>query len=282
MLLPLSATHAGQLPMWEVRDPVSGGTVYLLGSIHVCKASCLNFPEAITRRFRDSQALAVELDPGAPHTVQAIQQAMLLPEQQSLWQQLDGKKHDALQSALTAAGLSPEAVGRVRPPMLAAMMSAMVWEKLGYSQRFGVDQWFMQSARDAGKPLRELETIEQQLGALLSGSEQEQLRALMHDADTILSGRAEAYLGRLVAAWQAGDLAALDRLTLEEFGDYPEIHSALLMRRNRDMAAKVAGWLRQGERVFVVVGAAHIAGDQNIAALLTQAGFTTRQLSDSD
>lgn len=273
---------AGKQPMWEIRDPASGGTVYLLGSIHVCKASCLQFPDSVMRRFRASPTLAVELDPASPDTIKAIQAAMLMPEEQSFWNRLEHSRHAALQEALAVAGLSPEAVGRVRPPMLAAMMSAMVWEKLGYSQRFGVDQWFMRQARESGKSLRELETIDQQLNALLGGNEQDQLRALLHDASTIVSGRAETYMARLVAAWQAGDLDSLDRLTFEEFGDYPEIHAALLLKRNVDMADKMQVWLNRGETVFAIVGAAHIAGHGSVAERLEAAGFQVRQLDDTD
>ena len=62
---PTARTSAAQkTPMWEVRVKGElGAVVYLLGSVHVCRATCYPLPQNLLQRFDSARVLAVELDP---------------------------------------------------------------------------------------------------------------------------------------------------------------------------------------------------------------------------
>ncbi|MDB5814041.1 MAG: hypothetical protein JWN23_1158 [Rhodocyclales bacterium] len=270
------------LPMWEIRSTATKGAVYLLGSIHVCRDSCLQFSESVLRRFRTSQALALELDPTRPELMSKMMEATALPAGQTLSSKLSPAQLRELQSVLTNLGLPLEMLDGMRPIMAATMISTLAAQKQGLTMQDGIDMWFLQQAQSNSKPLRELETVERQLAALTAGSEREQIASLQETLDMIDKHRFGPYLEELVRAWQGGNLPKISQLMHEGVGDSAALEAELLDKRNVEMADKLALWLSHGEQVFVVIGAAHIAGKGNVAELLGRKGFSVRQVNNGE
>lgn len=56
--------HKGVRPVfaWRIQDKEAGATVFLMGSIHVGKKEFYPLPQVIEKAFRESDALAVEVD----------------------------------------------------------------------------------------------------------------------------------------------------------------------------------------------------------------------------
>ena len=89
----------------------------------------------------------------------------------------------------------------------------------------------------AGKEIRKLETIEEQLLAFADLPEKAQLRFLMDGVREM--DEESAMLAEMVNAWAAGDAARLEQILIEEdFREMPEIYQALLVRRNANWAKR--------------------------------------------
>ncbi len=282
MQWPIAHAAGEPLPMWEIRSTASKGAVYLLGSVHVCRASCLQFPESVLRRFRTSQALALELDPTNPEVASKMRGAALLPPGQTLSNELSPSQLHKLQDVLTDLGLPTQMVDNMRPIMAATLISTLVAQKQGLTVQDGIDTWFLEQAQNTGKPVRELETIERQLAALTSGSERDQIAELDDTLDMIAKHRFGPYLEALVKTWQTGNLTGLAQLLREGLGNSQSMEEALINKRNAEMANKLTLWLTHGEQIFVVIGAAHIAGPGNVAELLSLKGFSVRQVNNGE
>ena len=282
MLVSAASSAADKpLPMWEARsqEGTQQGTVYLFGSIHVCREQCLRFPASVLNRFRDSEALAVELDPTTPEVAERILAAAMLPGKQTVQAKLSSAQTARLQQALNKLGVSLTQVEHMHPAMVSSTITMLAAQAAGLSAEDGIDMWFLQEARKRGMPVRELETIERQLAALFSGSEREQLDSLMQDVDMVLNDRVGSYLEDMVQSWMNGDLPAIDKL-MHEGAEQKSLEDALMRRRNIEMANKIATWLTRGENIFVVIGAGHLTGKDNVAELLARKGFRVRQLHD--
>jgi uncharacterized protein YbaP (TraB family) len=75
----------------------------------------------------------------------------------------------------------------------------------------------------------------------------------------------------MIAAWKVGDATVLENMLLEDYREKPEmrpLYQRILIDRNVGMAKKIAGMLEGGGKWFVIVGAAHLAGEQGLVEML--------------
>jgi hypothetical protein len=58
----------------------------------------------------------------------------------------------------------------------------------------------------------------------------------------------------------------------------PELYDSLLLQRNLNWVPQIESMLRDADTEFVLVGAAHLVGDQGLLDLLSRKGFQVKQL----
>lgn len=274
------ATAAGPLFLWELRDAGGGLRAWLYGTIHVCDAACFPLPDEVRAALSTADSLALELDLSDPAVMQRLGEAALLPAGGRLQTQLPAALWPRLVLAATRMGLPAEAVQRLQPWMLSTLLTVRLADTVGFRTDQGVDLWLAGVAKAANKPLWALETVERQIAALSGGGDAAQLAALTEAVELIESGEARAYFQRMLAAWRAGDAAALDHLLREELSSEAMVplFVEMLDRRNREMADTLIQHLAKGGRPFVAVGAGHFGGASGLLAELTGRGYRLRQV----
>jgi uncharacterized protein len=127
-----------------------------------------------------------------------------------------------------------------------------------------------------GKPVVELEGARGQLSLFDALPEKEQrdlLEAVVRDG-----GRDRSDSEALTNAWRKGDFVLIEAETRSGFLADPELREALFTGRNRAWSEKIAALLAQRKRVFVAVGAAHMAGTDGLPAMLAGRGFSVRRV----
>ena len=82
----------------------------------------------------------------------------------------------------------------------------------------------------------------------------------------------------MVASWRSGDTADLQRQFIAPMRVYPEIYEALLVARNDNWIAAIEGLLDDTYDTMVIVGSAHLIGDDSVVELLTRRGHTVTRL----
>ena len=79
---------------------------------------------------------------------------------------------------------------------------------------------------------------------------------------------------KIVAAWYAGDDAALDSMMSSEFRDkYPELYQILIVKRNQAFTSQIDGLLKGDGTIFVAIGAGHLVGHDGVPATLEKLGY---------
>jgi uncharacterized protein YbaP (TraB family) len=84
-----------------------------------------------------------------------------------------------------------------------------------------------------------------------------------------------------MAAWRTGDsgtIASIFSKSIENDEALKAIHRKIMTDRNRNMARKITAYLKSGRKIFVVVGAGHLVGDEGIIELLKKEGYRVDQL----
>lgn len=140
--------------------------------------------------------------------------------------------------------------------------------------KFGIDRQVLEASKD--KPVSELEGAERQLrifDRLAEDDQRELLRAVLVEADA-----PDAEAQRLGQAWSSGDMAVLETETRTGMLADPELRKALLVDRNAEWTKRLEVMLRAGQKPFVAVGAAHMAGPDGLPALLAAKGYSVTRV----
>ena len=226
--------------------------------------------DAIARA--DVFAFEVPQDKKSQAQVQALIAAKgYLPPGQSLRPLLKKSAQADFDAALASSGLAPSAVENTRPWLAGLQLLFAQIAKLKFAVENGVDSQLIAEAERAGKPLRYLETIEQQFALLAPDDralEMEEFEAGLKDLKDIGDE-----IQPMVNAWSKGDQKTLDRLINGDLDRFPKARKALLDDRNKAWVPQIAAMMKEKQTVMVTVGAGHLTGPKGLPALLRKAGY---------
>jgi uncharacterized protein len=260
--------------LWRISK--DGRTHHLFGTIHVGKLEWA-FPGAKLRAaLADAQAVAFELDPLDPAVQSSLRRAgggnAKLPA--ALGEQLARQIERACIPVQAWAGLHP---------MMQAMTAVMM-DAARDGLHVGYGQEIVLAGFAKARQLRtvSLETAERQLAALIPPDPAQAERYLASTLDQLHSGLGRQVLLRMAAAWERGDLSEIENYErwcdCVKTADDRAMLVALNDERNPAMAERIEALHREGQRLFVAVGALHMTGPKALPALLQARGFRVERL----
>lgn len=291
----------GKYPLWKVEG--DDNTVYLLGSVHMLPESAHPFPAAFDNAYDDAEELVFEisLDEEAimgsmmgmmfkammtdGKTVEDIVSpetwALLEPRIDELAEGFGELSEQGGMGMAAGMDLNPEMIKSVlvrMKPWFLGMMLQLGDAQVdgGYRADLGVDMFYTNKAREDGKNISGLETIEDQIGFLesLSGDAGEEF--LLSSLRATDQGMGE--LDKIVDAWKRGDMAELDVLVNGTMKEAPETYDRLIVRRNRNWIPQIEKFLKKDRNYLVVVGAGHLVGEESVVQLLRKQGYKVQRL----
>ncbi|HYR09931.1 MAG TPA: TraB/GumN family protein [Longimicrobium sp.] len=261
-------------------EGASGATVYMLGSIHLLSADAYPLPQPVQNAYADAERVFFET---SLDSLMARQQEMALRGMyqggKTLRSELPAEVYaqvEAAAPALAPLGLTMPVLDRMEPWLVALMFQAVEWQKAGLTPEHGVDMHFSGRARQDGKPVGGLEPVELQLG-LFDGMPAEAQVAFLRQSLEEAPQTAEQ-MRQIVAAWRAGDAARIDAIMNESLDESPALYARMLTDRDAAWVPQIEQLLRGADDVLVVVGAAHLVGEQSVVQMLRQRGYTVEQL----
>jgi hypothetical protein len=270
----------GRSLFWEVRGGERDATLYLLGSVHVGDGRPLALTPTLEAALARSEELVVEVDLAevTPARVMGfLERHGTLAPAEDLSSRVGPETLALLREFIAERDLDPAGVERLEPWAIALLVIEGALREAGYEGAYGVDQWFLARARDSGKRIVGLESVEFQLG-LLSGLSREHAERLLRE--TLLASRAGGggvtHVEAILDAWERGDAAALEDLAHAELADDPSLapfYEATYFARNESMRDALVRLLADGRTRFCVVGAGHLVGERGIPALLARDGW---------
>jgi len=268
--------HAGPA-VWVVKDADS--TIYLLGTVHFLKPDTQWRSANIDKALKDSADLWLEVEADDPAVMQPLILKYGLDQAHPLSTKLSPEEFARLDAAARGMGASGAALEPMRPWLAGVTLSVAPLLKAGYDPNSGVEAKLKAEAKAAGKPIRTLETAEQQIRFFADMSPAMELTFLRSSLDDATD--APALLDEMVAAWAGGDVAGIDRLMIAEMrADYPALYELLLVRRNADWAQQIDTLLKSKGVTIIAVGAGHLAGDESVQAQLAKRGIKAERLKD--
>ncbi len=264
-------------PVWKIDS--AQGSLYLAGTIHILRASDYPLPSAFDRAYAESELLAFETDIMAaqrPDFSRQVKQVMTLPAGTSLQQLLKPETLQRLQSYLEANQMSLQQFARMKPAMIAITLTLRELIKLGAGIH-GVDQFYFVKAISDGKKIHALETSQQQLeflGRMGEGQENLFMQQSLDDIEQL-----QTLFNDMVSSWRKGDSEQLQALFVDPMREkFEPIYQQLLVQRNNNWMPQIIDMLNTPQTEMVLVGSAHLLGEEGLLQLLEQQGYKVVQL----
>lgn len=274
-----SAPPAARHFLWEVSSLTN--RVYLYGTVHAGKESFYPLPEPVRKAFADAKVLAVEADITDVEAMAKGASSMGLAPPDTLAKRVPAPLYERFRRQLQRFGMAERDVEGLKPFFAASLLAFAEWGRQGYLPQFGVDLHLIQRAREEKKRIVELEGAQAQSDLMASLTEKEHLQAFEGTVAAMESGLVRDQITGVVNAWQAGDpklLLDVVRAYNDAVPGAKELEDKFIWSRHDAMAAKIEDWLLNGrERVFVAVGALHLAGPRGLVETLRKRGHLVRQ-----
>ena len=89
----------------------------------------------------------------------------------------------------------------------------------------------------------------------------------------------KSMLRSTIDAWRNGNTKKLDELVIETFKrESPTSFEEVFTKRNHNWVPQIEAMFGDDDAEFVLVGAGHLVGEDNVLALLAEKGYTIEQL----
>lgn len=256
-------------------------TVYILGSIHVLAEEYYPLTRSFSYAYYNSQKVVFEIDPEilfSPDSFSQHEKQYTLPKGKTLETVLSPKTYGLVKQKIQALGGNIQDFQQYKPWVLYLTLSGRLDSSIDFRPELGIENHFYRMAKDAGKPTGGLETIQDQLNVFdtLPFSIQD---ALLQESLAAAGSkeREQAFL-HMVKDWHQGNLNGLEQL-VESFKTYPLFYKKLLVQRNQNWIPQIELFLQEEKNVLIIVGAAHLAGQDGLLALLREKGHQVERVS---
>ncbi len=275
-MLFATVTAFGRSCVWKVTS--GDHTLYLAGSVHALRGVDYPLPPAYDQAFRESSALAFETDLRKFNGGFLLEKVACLPHGTTLREHLDPQVYAYIQRVLATAhgSTSPEKkLEHLRPWAIAWLLHSPKGIE-GLSAGEGVDSYLLRKAAKANKEIVGLVPLKEHI-AVFGGMSDADGQAYLLYSFISLNQEDKAFQ-RTVRAWKAGDVDDIARSLDEEYREVPSLRSRILTERNRRWVPVIEQYLQSGKTYMVVAGAAHMAGNDGVPALLKARGVHVEQL----
>ena len=278
--LPLQSSSLENSLLWRISGNGLATPSYLFGTHHLVAISFLDTVNGLREAFERTEQTVGELDMNnmAGMHLQMMQHA-LMPEGITYESLLNDEDFELLDNELSRFSGMGISMGRFKPAMLAQVITLSIYQRYYPEVATGenIDFYFQQKARQRSRPVVGLETIEDQIFALLKVNsierQAELLMCLIRHPELLKST-----LSRLHEAYFAHDINALYELwagddTYNPCPSTDEEKNALNKDRNLRWLEQLPAIMSE-QSSFIAVGALHLPGEYGLIKGLRRLGFT--------
>lgn len=276
VFITFTAAQAGS-PVWRIS--LGSHTLYLGGTIHVLGEADYPLPPEFDRAYKKSRVLVFETDIAKtqdPEFAKNLMQQMTYTDGRTLQSLVRPSTFGTLSRFSGKRGIPAQSLNTFKPGMVMVFLTMAEMERLGAGGA-GVDEFYFKKGMADNRPMEFLESPMEQIRFLADvgvGKEDEMITYLIKDIEKL-----PALLPVMKQAWRSGDNARLFKETLAPLKkEYPQLYHTIMVKRNLAWLLAIQKMLVTPETEFVLVGAAHLAGDQGLIALLEKKGFTAVNL----
>lgn len=273
----LAEAVQAQSSVWVIKG--AKASIYLAGSCHVLRSSDYPLPPEFEAAYSRSPNILFEVPPGDLNTMEYLKKLMAIAvynDGTTIKEHLTPVVYSKVEKFCASRSYPFQDYQSFRPWMLSMILVLREMERMGVREDSGVDHFYYQKAVRDGKTTGGLETTDEQLVFLkmLDGSMGNEQVSETVDYLVNLNSKVQDILN----TWRKGDETGIETLGLHELKNYPQLYSALIIKRNRKWAKKIENLIQGDRNVMVIVGVAHLVGKDSLVDLLRKSGHQVTKL----
>jgi uncharacterized protein YbaP (TraB family) len=273
----VAAWSVNAASVWKVSNDKN--TLYIGGTIHLLKEESFPLPTEYDKAYALSDKLIFETDIEAtqsPEFQQKVMGHLILTDGSTLESHLTTETFQALKKHLQSKGIPIENFQPLKPAAVALTISGLEFQANGFLQQ-GVDQYYSSKAKSDSKAQGWLESIDEQIGFITSLGQGESDKMISYTLEDLES--LPQQLNALLQVWEEGNLDKMEALMITDMQEQaPQMYKDLLVNRNNNWLPKITQMLNNPQTEFVLIGAAHLAGEDSVLNKLKAKGYKIEKL----
>lgn len=273
--------------LWKIEKAGSSAS-YLFGTMHLTDPRVIDLTPEAKSAFDSVGTVVIEsteiLDPDvAAKALLAHPDLIMFTGDKSLTSYLDPAQTEKLEKGLTARGISFASVNKMKPWLVAGMVSLPACEALRKKSGASfLDVKLAIDAKASSKKVLGLETMAEQLDAMASLPMELHINGLLDSL--ALGDKLDDVMETMIVLYTEGNIGMIVPFlktvsgTTTNSSSYGQLEEAMISARNKTMRDRGLPILEKGSS-FIAVGALHLPGEQGLIELLRVQGYTVSELA---
>ena len=258
--------------LWKVSSKDTKKPSYLYGTMHSFDKRVFRFSDTAEKYIKEVDVFAseIELDFSKLDMFTKLLPYIMFGGDTTIKTLLDSSRYVVLDKYFAdSIGFPLAFLGKIKPFYLMAMLSQ--GEMTQDSGTF-LDSHLSNKAKEFGKEVTGLETVDEQLQAVNGIPLKEQMHMLEEAIDSLyVPSVSDA--DEMTSLYEHADLEGLYTFFQKEETS-GEFNESLITIRNKRMADRFEDYVKKGRRLFAAVGALHLPGERGVIELLRAKGFS--------
>lgn len=263
--------------LWKVSGNGLQEPSYIMAIVKFIPEKDFFMPPSATKKLNECKVLSTEtlLDHHARHE---LNKAAHLNGHKSIEDFLSPEGYNKLKNIFTEEfGVSNTKFNLVykhfKPVMLSTTMTRLALnENVKY-----YELELIKMAKEKNMLTLGLETVEREVQALEKFPLEEQVEALTHTINS-LEKQVDDYKA-LIDAYKEGNLHKTLEYTMHPVENNEKFKEYFIIERNKEWIPKMTSYMTEAP-TFFAIGASHLADEEGILHLLTEAGYTVEPVKD--
>jgi len=155
------------------------------------------------------------------------------------------------------------------------MLTLLQIQEFNFTQQ-GVDDYYLQKAKEENKPVIFLESVQTQIDMIVTmgvGYENEYVLYALLDMENTEDG-----LEMLLDDWRNGKIDISQETLIEMKENWPQIYKAMITSRHDNWLPQIKNFIESGRVYFVIAGLLHMHGPDGLLKALADMGYNVEQL----
>lgn len=271
----LTVSLYADAPVWKVSK--NSNHIYIAGTMHILSRADYPLKHEFSQAFVNSDDIVFEADLSegeSPEFQRYIREKSVYSNGKNIKDFLSKETYDSLSKYLKSKNM-PLGILNMKPGFILSTISINLYSEAGFNVS-GVDAFMEHQARKRNKDRIYLETLKDQIEFISNmgvGNEESFIKYTLAEID-----KSSVQIPLVHKAWKNGNTKILEKYMNEFKTIFPKAYNIMIAKRNNKWIGKIEKMFESKDIEYVLVGFAHLAGEDSILKKLKALGYEIQRV----